>query len=125
MNLRSFGIGLIGMFLTFTLMPGLNLQAQPAPPVNLLRQAYATLAMADHDYKGHRVEAMKQIEAAGRLLGVNLHGDGKSHEKQGVSDQQLRVAQGLLQQARPGLTGKPLHHVDRAIKQITVALSIR
>jgi len=33
-----------------------------------LRQSYATLAVADHDYKGHRVKAMKAIEAACKLL---------------------------------------------------------
>jgi hypothetical protein len=42
----------------------LNLCAQPESPANLLRRAYYTLAIADHDYKGHRVEAMKQVEAA-------------------------------------------------------------
>jgi hypothetical protein len=68
---------------------------------------------------------MKQIEAAGKLLGVDLRGDGKGHEKQGVSDAQLRTAQGLLQQACSGLSGKPLHHVEKAMKQISIALRIR
>jgi hypothetical protein len=39
---------------------------------------------------------LKQIEAAAKLLGVNVRGDGKGHENQGVSDAQLRTAQGLL-----------------------------
>jgi hypothetical protein len=92
---------------------------------DLLTQAYATLARADHDYKGHRHAAMKQIEDAGKALGINVRGDGKGHEPQGVSDEQLRTAQGLLEQARAGLKGKPLKHVNSAIKQISTALKIK
>jgi len=106
-------------------MTRLNSNAQQAPPANLLRQAYLTLSMADHDYKGHRVEAMKQIEAAAKLLKADIHGDGRGHEKQRVSDEQLRIARGMLEQTRPELRGKPLKHVDRAIKQINIALKIR
>ena len=94
-------------------------------PGALLTQAYAALASADHDYKGHRVEAMKQVEAAAKLLGVNVRGDGHGHEKQGVSDEQLRTASGLLEQARPALKGKALHHVNRALKDISTALKIK
>ena len=83
------------------------------------------IPLPKHDYKGHRVEAMKQIEAAAKVLGVNLHGDGRGHEKQGVSDEQLRSARGMLEQARPGLKGKALKHVDRAISQVNTALKIK
>ncbi len=106
-----------------TLFLGLNLVA--APSGDLLIQAYTSLEQADHDYKGHRADAMKQIEAAGKELGINVRGDGHGHEKQGVSDEQLRHALGLLEQARGGLHGKPLHHVNSAIKQIHTALSIK
>ena len=81
--------------------------------------------MANHDYKGHRVEAMKQIEAAAKLLRVDIRGDGRGHEKQGASDEQLRIARGMLEQARADLRGKALKHVDGAIKQINIALKIR
>jgi hypothetical protein len=103
----------------------MKVSAQPAGAGSLLQQAYAALERADHDYKGHRIEAMKHVEAAGKLLGLNLRGDGKGHEKQGVSDEQLRIAQGLLEQARSGLTGKPLKRVNRAIAQLNIALSIK
>jgi hypothetical protein len=96
-----------------------------APSGAFLVQAYTALEQADHDYKGHRVAAMKQIEAAGRLEGVNVRGDGKGHEKQGISDNQLRNAQGLLQQALAGLSGKALRHVEKAQEQILIALSIK
>ncbi len=102
-----------------------NLFAGPSTPGDLLRQAYAALEVADHDYKGHRVAAMKQIEEAGKVLGVTIRGEGKGHEKQSVSDNQLRQAQGLLEQAKPALSGQALHHVEAAIKQISTALSIK
>ncbi len=133
MNFRSWSIGTLAILLTvlFTAVTGRagtkSAGGSPAaaPPAQVLRQAYVHLAVADHDYKGHRVRAMKQIEAAAKLLGIDLKGDGKGHEVQGVSDEHLRTAQGLLQQAAPGLTGKPLTHINNAIKQLTTALSIR
>ncbi|HXR48593.1 MAG TPA: hypothetical protein VN784_14245 [Candidatus Limnocylindrales bacterium] len=91
----------------------------------LLNDAYATLAQAKHDYKGHRVRAMKQIEAALGELGGKISSTGRNHEPQGTSDAQLRAAQGLLEQARAGLSGKALKHVQAAISQISIALSIR
>jgi hypothetical protein len=110
---------------TVVAMTSLCLQAQPVAPGDLLRQAYATLSVANHDYKGHRVLAMKQIEAAARLLSTDIRGDGKGHITQGLSDEQLRTARGMLEQARAGLAGKPLRHVNRAINQINIALRIR
>jgi hypothetical protein len=100
-----------------------------AAEADLLRQAYGILASGDHDYKGHRVKAMKATEAAAKKLGVNLHGDGKGHEPQALSDAQLRNAQSLLQQLRSSVSGrgqkKVVKHVDHAIKEISIALSIR
>ena len=109
---------LVGCFLAFT-------GSLHAAPVDLLRQAYVTLAQADHDYKGHRIAAMKQIEAAGKVLGVSLRGDGKNREKQGISDENLRAARSLLRDAASGLGGKALKHVRAAEKQINTALAIK
>ena len=72
----------------------LNLHARPktntpADVAALLTEAYADLDRADHDYKGHRIKAMEQIDRAGKVLKLNLRGDGHGHEKQGVSDEQL------------------------------------
>jgi hypothetical protein len=119
---------------------GQNLCAQtttPPPakankPVNspaaagLLSQAYSALAAADHDYQGNRVRAMKQIEIAAKILGVTLSGDGKVKELQTTSDQQLRTAQALLQQAVvAGLKPKPQTHVEKALAFLTTALAIK
>jgi hypothetical protein len=102
-----------------------RVQAQSTGSFALLNDAYATLAQAKHDYKGHRVRAMKQIEAALGELGGKISGQGRNREPQGASDAQLRAAQGLLQQASAGLSGKALKHVNEAINQISVALTIR
>ena len=97
----------------------------PSSAGGLLVDAYAALERADHDYRGRRVEAMKQIEAAGKIVGANVRGDGHVREKQGISDEQLRIAEGLLQQAKGELKGKALKHVNNAIKHLHTALKIK
>jgi hypothetical protein len=93
--------------------------------IGLLDQAYGLLRRADHDYKGHRAHAMHAIEVAARELGGKLGGGGKGDEAQKTSDSQLESARSLLQKAVGGLTGKPLHHVQVAIQQLGIALSIK
>ena len=95
----------------------------------MLQNAYIILATGDHDYKGHRVRAMHQIELAARLLGMDITGSAKDKQPQPLSDAKLREAQGLLQnvlgaaevQNQPRVT----RHINAAINQINVALSIR
>src|SRR5262249_13702661 len=43
--------------------------------------------------------------------------------RQGASEEQLRAARGMLEQSRPGLNGKALKNVDKAIEQINSALT--
>jgi hypothetical protein len=94
-----------------------------------LTSAYLILATGDHDYKGHRVKAMHQIEAAGKLLGMNLRGDARDRQPQVLSDDKLREARGLLEtvlgaaevKSQPRIS----KHIAEAISQINVALSIR
>jgi hypothetical protein len=45
--------------------------------------------------------------------------------RQGVAEEQLRAARGMLEQARAGLTGKPLKNTEKAIDQINTALQVR
>jgi hypothetical protein len=98
--------------------------------VATLQQAYATLEVADHDYKGHRVKAMKAIEAALKLLGSNISGQGRGHEKQAISDEQLRQVLATIEQVRGSLAAagaqpQVVKHLDTAINQLTTALSIK
>ena len=95
----------------------------------MLRQAYIILATGDHDYKGHRLKAMHQIEAAGDLLGMNLRGDAKDKQPQVLSDAKLREVQGLLQNVLASTEVKSQKriskHIVAAIDQLSTALSIR
>ena len=93
---------------------------------NLLSQAYAALSVADHDYQGHRGKAMKHIEVAAKVLGITLQGNGTGHEPQTTSDQQLRTAQSLLQQALvPGLKPRVQKQINLALTELSTALTIK
>ncbi len=106
------------------------MQAEFASAIGLLRGAYGTLAVADHDYKGHRVRAMKAIDAACKLMGTDITGEGRGREPQTLSDAQLRAALSQVQQAI-GLIppGKPqkrvVNHLDEAVTQLNIALTIK
>jgi hypothetical protein len=109
-----------------------NIHAGPKIPAdvgNMLTEAYADLDRADHDYKGHRIKAMEQIDAAGKVLKLNLRGDGHGHEKQGVSDEQLAAAQGVLNQIKSQLAAEKhsrvLHHVNKVLEELTTALKVK
>ena len=95
----------------------------------MLRQAYIILATGDHDYKGHRVKAMHQIEAAAKLLGMSIGGDAKDRQSQPLSDAKLREARGLLQRVLGAAEVKNQKriskHIAEAINQINVALTFR
>lgn len=97
--------------------------------VETLRQAYATLAVADHDYKGHRVHAMKAIANACKLLGTDITGEGVGKEKQAISDAQLQQVLAMVQSVRNSLASagaqpRVVKHLDVAINQLTIALTI-
>jgi len=95
----------------------------------LLVRAYRILEMGDHDYKGNRVKAMRAVEAAAKLLGVNLRGDGRGHEKQSLSDEQLREARGLIAQVLSSAEVKRqkrvTKHLNAAITHLNTALAVR
>lgn len=105
-----------------------------APPprngeVAALQGAYYTLSRADHDYKGHRVKAMHEIQAACKLLGADPTGDATGKEAQRTSDAQLQTAQRILMSVRTTAVSanqaQLVQHIDNAINQINVALSIK
>lgn len=96
--------------------------------VATLREAYITLSVADRDYKGHRVHAMKAIEAACKLLGTDISGEGRGREAQPISDEQLRSVLATVEQVRNSLGNsqpKVVKHLDVAIAQLNIALTIK
>lgn len=92
----------------------------------MLHRAYRILASGDHDYHGHRAEAMSQIHKAADLLGVDLRGDDKDREKQVLSDDRLREARDLLNHVLGASEVKDQvrisRHINLAIKEINAAL---
>jgi hypothetical protein len=95
--------------------------------------AYQLLASADHDYNGHRVQAMASLRKAAKRLRISLQGSGSSAGKQpqADSDAKLRKAQEILQQAQGSMGGGSRRgamvrqHVNEAIGHITTALQTR
>jgi hypothetical protein len=100
-----------------------------ATEYNQLRQAYLTLAMADHDYKGHRVKAMHAVEAACDILGYNIRDEGKGKQPQPTSDAEMKQAQQTIQtvqsQASSNNQTRVANHLERAVNEINLALSIK
>jgi hypothetical protein len=95
-------------------------------PREELAHAYYHLKFADHDYNGHRVAAMHEVEAAGHELGIDLGGGGPGEERQWKSDRKLEEARHLLHHAREKLEARDRDrvagHVEAAIREIDVAL---
>ena len=96
---------------------------------DVLRRAYRILATGDHDYRCHRVKAMHAVEAAGKLLDMDLGGDLKDRTPQPLSDDKLREAQGLINEVLGAAEVKDqrrvTRHLKEAVNQIQTALSDR
>jgi|GEM_PF-1840405 len=94
-----------------------------------LEEVYKTLALADHDYKGHRVKAMEAIKRATVTLGGAITGDGKAGETQGASDEQMHQAHALLRQVRDSFAAqdpkKVLKDIEVALAEVKTALQIK
>jgi hypothetical protein len=115
-----------------TVVPGQNLfetiAFSDSAEAGMLHRAYHILATGDHDYHGHRARAMHQIEAAAKLLGLDLSGDLKDREKQVLSDDRLREASGLISKVLASAEVKDqkrvTKHLTDAVNQISTALSV-
>jgi hypothetical protein len=94
-----------------------------------LARIYEILSVGDHDYKGHRVLAMRAIAKATKILGGHLAGDGKAGEPQTISDAQLRQSETLLGQVQASFAAHDpksvLADLNDAVKELTTALSIK
>jgi hypothetical protein len=117
--------------------------AKPAPSpfaveISELHKIKVLLERADHDYKGHRAAAVKDITAAIHDLtrGAPHHqphampGKGGNNETQALSDAQLKEAIEQLRVVHKQLSvaGGPAdaaNAVERAIKELRIALEIR
>ena len=90
-----------------------------------LRRAYWLLEHADSDYHGHRGKAMEEIKKAGEIIGMDLHGEGYSGERQGVSDARMRETRKILMDIVDKGHLHEHEHIWKAIKEIDKALEVR
>jgi hypothetical protein len=105
-------------------------RVQAIGPRDAVKEAYAALSVANHDYEGHRVEAMREVQAAGRIMGVDLRGQARGTETDRQSADHMRYARSMLQQARDQgdyLNNKRdrdrvQQHINEAIREINAAL---
>jgi hypothetical protein len=112
--------------------------AAVATVVRELHQVKVLLERADHDYKGHRAAAVKEITQAVHALVPHHKGKGKGKspmgggEPQALSDAQLREAVKALGKVAAQLSALPgpraataLGHVGAAVKDLEIALTIK
>ncbi len=104
-------------------------EASKRSEVSMLQNAYVLLSQANHDYNGHRAQAMKSIHKGALLLKVNIQAKGDVHENQGASDTQLEKAQKILKEARTFAASKKqtklVKHLDAAIGHLSAALATK
>jgi hypothetical protein len=104
-------------------------RAYAESPREEVAHAHRLLKLANHDYAGHRVKALKEIEEAGKSLHLELGGELVEHERQWKSDQQLGEARKLLREARNKLEKEDRDRVaarlDKAIEEIDAALKVK
>jgi len=91
-----------------------------------LRHIYWQLEHANHDYNGHRQEAVDQIRRAAEIMGMDLHGEGydsgHGDQPQHWSDHQLREARDRLADLSGRTGGREHEHLDRAVHELDRAL---
>ena len=106
-----------------------GVRAYAETPREELAHAYILLKLANADYAGHRAKAMKELETAGKDLGLSLEGRGSEHERQLKSDEQVAEARRLLREARDKLEARDRDraaaHLEKAIVEIDAALKVR
>ncbi|MGD0615355.1 MAG: hypothetical protein ABSA69_07955 [Verrucomicrobiota bacterium] len=122
---RSRYLQIVAIVLAFSF----GARAYAETPREELAHAYVLLKLANADYGGHRVKAMKQLEAAGKDLGLSLEGRGSEHERQLKSDEQVTEARRILREARDKLEERDRDrvaaHLEKAIVEIDTALKVR
>ena len=116
-------MGVVALMLSFAA------RAYAEPPREELAHAYTMLKLANHDYGGHKQAAIREIEAAGHELGMNLEGHADEHEHQMKSDEQIAEASRMLHEVRDKMEEndrkRVAKHLDAAIREVDEALRKR
>ena len=110
----------------FAVALSFGIRAYAEPPRDELAHAYYLLKAAKHDYGGHKAEALKQLELAGRAIGIDLHGGASEHERQMRSDELVSEAARFAHDAEEKLEARDRRrvadHLERAVHEIDAAL---
>jgi hypothetical protein len=111
-----------------------QLEMALAPIIRDLHAVKVLLESADHDYKGHRAAAVREIHAAIKHLGGHERGKGPAgnNEPQALSDAQLKTAMQSLATTGTQLSTVPhpraaaaANALGAAVKELEIALTIR
>jgi hypothetical protein len=102
--------------------PGLSRLQAPAfsdtVEAKKLRTAYRLLESCDHDYDGHRKQAMLHVEKAAKQLGLELSGDLNAEETKLASDERMLHALDLIHELRQAAA---LKDQPKVVNQLTEA----
>jgi pectin methylesterase-like acyl-CoA thioesterase len=93
-----------------------------------LQSAYMIIAASDHDYAGHRTQAMRYVRDAAFWLGLKLRGSADNDQPQTSSDAEMHAARDQIQSVLEAANLKGQHYVigqlQAAVNEINLALSV-
>jgi hypothetical protein len=89
----------------------------------VLCKAFVVMAGANHDYFGHRWNAMVQIKHALKLLDDQVMHDGNAAQKAAIQRGRQAVAQAEAAQAQLAMVNQPQPSSDARLKQAGRALA--
>jgi hypothetical protein len=141
MNLRSFckrtgtallaltcGVGIYASSTTKAVADTQFLDFTGMSAADTLQMTYLILTPSAHKFGGYRMAAIKDLRAAGTLVGLKLKGDGTGAELVNRSVLRLKMAQAMLVQLRSRLTQPNQQvlaaYIDDAARQLGAALAI-
>ena len=96
----------------------------PTTAGDRVREAYTRLAGVEQDYRGHRAAAMQELESTAKLMHLELETPDPAAEPSLKPDREIVAARKALTEARPGVSGKALKHLNQAIRHLSSALKL-
>ncbi len=128
----ALGVGLLAASASEARPQGKKKPPSPfVPQITALEAANALLARADHDYKGHRVKAMRQVHGAIHALKVGTKAPknpfkgpkGNGNLPQAESDALLRKAMQQIAAVQTQLAGVQAPRATAAAADLAVAVT--
>ncbi len=96
----------------------------------VLKEAFILMAMANHDYQGHRAKAMRQVEAAVRILDASIMHHGTNGQKVVAHQQDIEAARTAFLAKHQGAVHEPqalsdlqMRHALQRLVNVEVAVA--